>query len=518
MAFEFPRVASFLPHFSRAQGARKKPRVADAAAGAAPSDGPRDAVGDLVTRLVKEINPPIDTAAAQQVTKDLRGRIKGGQVDLRDPGEELEGALRSLSVDGWLTLLAAADASRKGTDKAEMHLDLRLLPVVQPALMCTCELERVGLWMSPGDRTPHKAEIEKQTGLKVDVFPADEMLTRTLTQVVKRAVARMEVGTGAKPNVRAIVRNLKRRLNGIELNLSTPGKELESVMGFITPADWRAIQNEARARGGMGIAYVEVDARHLDMMLPALEKGFEGLSCVPVRVSPQDKPIDEQGLRQATGLNIKALPALEVPCAKDENLRKGLLELLEAVAAGNPRLQESGIDPAAVAQGVMDCAAFDEWGDLGWDFRKLDAAHVTWVKALPAAAFALLQESAEEAGLETAWLDLHDKFTLDVKMVDKIMQLSPVSRLSVAAPNLGIFIGLGTLRKEGGEDRGATKLKELFVRNPSGKDLGIVVPTGVKVRCEGGTASIEDEDEFGNRAPRPAGAATDSPPTTPTKV
>jgi hypothetical protein len=103
------------------------------------------------------------------------------------------------------------------------------------------------------------------------------------------------------------------------------------------------------------------------------------------------------------------------------------------------------------------------------------------MQALSGRAWKLLQSSAARAGFGIAWLDLPDDFKINDSLMESLKQLSPLWKLSVAAP-----AKVGRLRLDKLQG-GAVRLRELQIRTrPGQQKFGVVVQSGVKVGLSGG--------------------------------
>jgi len=363
--------------------------------------------------------------------------------------------------------------------------------------------------------------------LRADTAEADKGLEGLLQAVVKRA------GLSRGVDVSALAVALQDRLLGLELNLVEPklSSELEQCLKAFRREDWSALQSVFSRKGGEGIAYLEIDAALLRHALPGLQQ-LPNLACVSVKVDGHSGTLDFGALKGkhdslkinilgapaaalniivAEGLSVEAkegwhasvrqsqvrtrdsagvvseksvplavervMPRVEppLPCVGDVALHRTLVAFFEGVAL-KPQLENVAFDPAAVATALVGCGRFDAWGDFGFDLKQLTPQQVRCVQALPPQAWLALQHSAEQAGEDITWLHLHDAFSVNADLVVSLNQLSPLSRLSVATPPRGIYLGLGKLQG------GAARLRELEVRCAPWKKWTISVPVGVEVQ------------------------------------
>lgn len=318
-------------------------------------------------------------------------------------------------------------------------------------------------------------------------------LTRLLTQVAtRRSSDRYEF------DVDQVASELQERIIGTELNICSPSPGLKKCLAALQPQEMESLLRAATADGGQSSAEIELNAKRLEIVKPALMLDAESLefvkpalmhcsddlSSLTVRVSAGDGNPDVEGIQGANGLPviefIRTEETAPAACANDPELRETLIGLLEEVANRKPGFDRSHI--GVVAQAIMSCASVDD--EFGWDFKgKLPAAYVPWVMELGVEAFTALQDSNERAGTGTAWVDLNDEFVVNADLVERLKEFTPLKRLTVPAPVKGVFLNVGELQG------GGVLLKELLVRNAHDKKLCVTVPATITwVRPEDATS------------------------------
>lgn len=288
-------------------------------------------------------------------------------------------------------------------------------------------------------------------------------LLEGLLRLTRQVAARQPIAERRFDDKR-IASELRARIDGLELNICSPSKELKDCLAAFEHEDVDALHSAALAGGGGGISYVELDAELLPLIKPALMHGFPGLECITFHVNEGEALPDLSGLQSADGvprLHVIASRPSRLPCAADAALRDSLASLLEAA--------QPSCEAFAIARAIMDCAQVDASGEFGWDFTRLPTRFVQGFRALPVEAFRALQDSAEKTGTGTAWVRLPDEFDITPDCVAKLRELQPLFSLSVASPSKSNFIGLGGLRG----------LEKLDIRDACGS-LWVVVPNSVK--------------------------------------
>lgn len=353
-----------------------------------------------------------------------------------------------------------------------------------------------------------------------------------LTRLLSSIAARSRHGQAAF-DAASMVSAFRRRIVGLELNLCQLTAMEERCIKQFLPEDWASLQAVAAASGGQGIAYVELEAELLPEVLPGLQQ-LHALDCLSVWAPSQGgsmdfgilsggqdvlrinvlgtpaKPLDitvSNGVRiegrehanasiaasqvyrtdEAGKVNARPQPLPRrratlafahstMPCVGDAALHETLVHLLKAATpTATPTLLSPLADPRAVASALVLCGRFDDSGDFGFDLKNLTVPHAHCVQTLPAEGWLALQDSAERAGEDISWIDLHDAFIITGEFVRKLNQLSPLLSLTVSTPARGIFLGLGKLQG------GAARLQEVRLRCGAGKTWALSVPCGVSV-------------------------------------
>ncbi|HVZ43674.1 MAG TPA: hypothetical protein VHA82_07670 [Ramlibacter sp.] len=423
----------------------------------------------------------------ERAASQLRERVQGGEIDLRGMSPELADLLRAFSADDWRDLQKVLEEA--GQNVTHLKVDADSLAIVRPALFqrTFAKLHCVTVMRDP--LYPFLDHAEKR-GLQDDEGMPRVRFVRPGVVEVLRRVAEREDPSRPAFDVESVAADLDARISGLKLNLCAPSDELQQCLRSLTEDDVKALVQAVASSGGIGIAHVHVDSQGLLLFEDVLnEECFAQLQHVIVHghggttvMAPREvrgaKAGDAPGA-SAPARVVPATPQAEAcPCTGDPVLRERLVEILTVIAK-EPDFAESEMDVGVVAQAIMDCASLDGSGDFGWDFRQVPPEHLPWVQALGVAAFVALQDSAERAGTGTAWLALPEGLEIDAYLVTCLKQLSPLCRLSVAAPARSLFVDLGALQGPG------VYLGEVVIREAKDRALWITVPAIVTtVRAE----------------------------------